>query len=389
MDVHHGAKVDACSPRLDHGCIGPRVAQGSTDDILVTKPFHQTYESPGKMTIDAHAHYMPPALLDMLEGEARQLGVSFIKDVPACTCALHFDYGLKLRPFPGKLVEPVAARLMGMDRQQVGRQVLSAWADAFGYGLPKDKSVAWHRRLNQAMAALVAEAPDRFSFLASVPLPHAAEAAEELRFAMEQLGAVGAVLCTNVEDVNLGDLPLDEFWAAATALDAGVLLHPAAPGQSVARAVRYGLMQIAQYTYDSTLCIGSLIFSGVLDRFPALRLLTCHGGGGYPYLSGRFDIMHARTDRKAMGNVAMQPPSHYLGRMYYDTIVHSPSILRFLADEVGVERVVLGTDYSFPPADEDPLDVLRRARFSPGELGLITDGNPRRLFPQLQGKREG
>lgn len=341
------------------------------------------------MTIDAHAHYMPPALLDMLEGEARQLGVSFVKDVPACTCALHFDHGLKLRPFPGKLIEPVAARLTGMDRQQVGRQVLSAWADAFGYGLPKAKSIAWHRRLNQAMAALVAEAPDRFSFLASVPLPHAKEAADELRYAMEQLGAVGAVLCTNVEEVNLGDLPLDEFWAEATALDGGVLLHPAAPGQGVARAARYGLMQIAQYTYDSTLCIGSLIFSGVLDRFPALRLLTCHGGGGYPYLSGRFDIMHARTDRKAMGNVAMRPPSHYLGRMYYDTIVHSPSILRFLADEVGVERVVLGTDYSFPPADEDPLDVLRRARFSPAELALITDGNPRRLFPQLQGKREG
>ena len=350
-------------------------------------PSGLTNESPETMTIDAHAHYMPPALLEMLEGEARQLGVSFVKDVPACTCALHFDYGLKLRAFPAKLVEPVAARLAGMDRQQVGRQVLSAWADAFGYGLPKEKSVKWHRRLNQAMAALVAEAPDRFSFLASVPLPHAAEAAAELRYAMEQLGAVGAVLCTNVEDVNLGDFPLDEFWAAATALDAGVLLHPAAPGQAVPRAARYGLMQVAQYTYDSTLCIGSLIFSGVLDRFPGLRLLTCHGGGGYPYLSGRFDIMHARTDRKSMGNVAMQPPSHYLGRLYYDTIVHSPSILRFLADEVAVERVVLGTDYSFPPADEDPLDVLRRARFSLGELAMITEANPRRLFPQIDGKR--
>ena len=339
------------------------------------------------MPIDAHAHYFPPALLDLLETEARQLGVSFVKDAPACTCALHFDYGLKLRAFPAPLVEPVAARLIGMDRQGIDRQVLSAWADAFGYGLPKAMGIGWHRRLNLAMAALVAQAPDRFSFLASVPLPHATEAAEELRFAMEQLGAVGAVLCTNVEEVNLGDLQLDEFWSAACALDAGVLLHPASPGQSVARATRYGLVQIAQYTYDSTLCIGSLIFSGALDRFPKLRLLTCHGGGGYPYLSGRFDIMHQRTDRKAMGNVARQAPSHYLGRLYYDTIVHSPSILRFLADEVGVERLVAGTDYSFPPADEDPLDTIRRARFSPAELGLILEENPRRLFPQLEGKR--
>lgn len=335
------------------------------------------------MIIDAHAHYMPPAMLDMLESEARQLGVSFVKDVPACTCALHFEHGLKLRPFPAKLIEPTSARVAAMDRQQVDRQVLSAWADAFGYGLPKGKGVKWHRQLNVAMAKLVAEAPQRFSFLASLPLPHAAEAAEELRFAMKELGAVGAVLCTNVEDVNLGDFKLDEMWSAAVELDAGVLLHPAAPSQGSGRAARFGLAQIAQYTYDSTLCIGSLIFTGVLDRFPRLRLLTCHGGGGYPYLAGRFDIMHARTDRKAMGNVAAQPPSHYLGRLYYDTILHEARALRFLAEEAGVERIVLGTDYSFPPADEDPLDTLRRARFAPEELRLICDTNPRRLFPQI------
>lgn len=339
------------------------------------------------MTIDAHAHCFPPALLDMLESEARQLGVSFVKDVPACTCALNFEHGLKLRPFPALLIEDVPARLAAMDRQQVDRQVLSAWADAFGYGLPKDKAFKWHRRLNQAMAGLVSKAPDRFSFLASVPLPHTAEAAEELHYAMCQLGAVGAVLSTNVEDVNLGDFPLDEFWSAAVALDAGVLLHPAAPSQGTGRAGRFGLAQIAQYTYDTTLCVGSLIFTGVLDRFPHLRLLTCHGGGAYPYLAGRFDIMHARTNRKAMGNVALKPPSHYLGRLYYDTILHSPSTLRFLAQEAGIERIVLGTDYSFPPADEDPLDTLRRAQFSPAQVELVTETNPRRLFPQLDAKR--
>jgi aminocarboxymuconate-semialdehyde decarboxylase len=337
------------------------------------------------VTIDSHAHYFPPAMLDMLEGEAKSLGVSFVKDVPACTCALHFEHGLKLRAFPGKLVEPMEQRLAAMDRVQVGQQVLSAWADAFGYGLPTDKGVKWHRRLNQSMAELVATAPDRFSFLASVPLPHAAAAAEELRYAMTELGAAGAVLCTNVEEVNLGDLPLDEFWSAAAGLDAGVLLHPAAPSQGSGRAGRFGLAQIAQYTYDTTLCVGSLIFTGVLDRFAQLRLLTCHGGGTYPYLAGRFDIMHQRTDRKAMGNVAMHAPSHYLGRLYYDTILHAPATLRFLAQEAGIEKIVLGTDYSFPPADEDPMDTLRRAQFSPAEIEMIVRGNPLRLFPQLKG----
>ncbi len=335
------------------------------------------------MTIDAHAHYFPPGMLDILDGEARQLGVSFVKDAAACTCALHFEHGLKLRPFPALLVETTAARLVAMDRQGVERQVLSAWADAFGYGLPKEKGMAWHRRLNQSMAKLVGEAPERFSFLASVPLPHAVEAAEELRYAMSELGAVGAVLCTNVEEQNLGDFKLDELWSAAVELDAGVLLHPAAPNQGSGRAAKFGLAQIAQYTYDTTLCLGSLIFTGVLDRFPKLRLLTCHGGGGYPYLAGRFDIMHQRTDRKAMGNVALHAPSHYLGRMYYDTILHAPQTLRFLAKEAGINRIVLGTDYSFPPADEDPMDTLRRAQFAPVEIEMIVRTNPLRLFPQI------
>lgn len=335
------------------------------------------------MTIDTHAHYFPPALLDMLESEARTLGVSFVEHPPACQCALHFEHGLALRPFPPKLIEPLPARVTAMDQARIDRQVLSTWADAFGYGLPKDKAMRWHRRLNRALADIAAAHPDRFSFLASVPLPHAAEAAEEVRYAMQQLGAVGVVLCTNVEDANLGDFKLDDVWSAIQELDAGVLLHPAAPSQGTGRAARFGLAQIAQYTYDTTLCVGSLIFNGVLDRFPKLRLLTCHGGGTYPYLAGRFDIMHDRTDRKAMGNVARLPPSHYLGRFYYDTILHEPRALRFLADEVGLSQIVIGTDYSFPPSDDDPLDTLRRARFSSEEIQRIASANPRRLFPQL------
>ena len=333
------------------------------------------------MPIDTHAHYFPPALIDMLESEARELGLSFLKTPPAC--ALHFEHGLKLRPFPPKLIEPTADRVAAMDRIGMDRHVLSAWADAFGYGLPKDKAVRWHRRLNRAMADLVNEHPRRFAFLASVPLPHAAEAAEELRYAIRELGAVGAVLCTNVEEQNLGEVPLDELWSAAVELDAGILLHPSAPSQGAGRPGRFGLAQIAQYTYDTTLCVGSLIFMGVLDRFPRLRLLLCHGGGGYPYLAGRFDIMHARTDRKATGNVAAFPPSHYLGRFWYDTILHAPPTLRYLSEEVGVGRIVIGSDYSFPPSDDDPMDTLRRARFSVADIELIAERNPRRLFPML------
>ena len=341
------------------------------------------------MSIDTHAHYVPPRLVEALESEGAALGVSLVRTPPACQCAVHFEHGLQVRPFPAKLFEETSTRLGAMDRIGIERQVLSTWADIFGYGLPRAKSVKWHRRMNQAMASVAAEHPTRFSFLASLPLPHAAEAAEELRYAIRELGAVGAVICANVEDVNLGEVALDELWSAAVELDAGILIHPAhadqARSQDGKRAGRWAMATIAQYTYDTTLCVGSLIFNGVLDRFPELRLLLCHGGGTFPYLAARFDIMHARTDRKALGNVAAMPPSHYLPRFYYDTILHSAPTLEFLASLAGIERIVIGSDYSFPPADEDPLATLRATRFSPRDVELIGSINPRRLFPQLPG----
>jgi aminocarboxymuconate-semialdehyde decarboxylase len=137
---------------------------------------------------------------------------------------------------------------------------------------------------------------------------------------------------------------------------------------------------VVQYTVDTTLCVGSLIGSGVLDRFPRLDLILSHGGGTLPYLIGRFDIMFQRSDRAATGIAATSPPSAYLGRMYYDTILHDPHALRYLAGRVGVDRLVIGSDDSFPPADRDPLASLRAAGFSAAEIHRIGEANPRRLF---------
>jgi aminocarboxymuconate-semialdehyde decarboxylase len=142
-------------------------------------------------------------------------------------------------------------------------------------------------------------------------------------------------------------------------------------------------LQIAQYTVDTTFTVGSLISAGVLDRFPMLRILLSHGGGTFPYLTGRFDVMHDRMDRKQQGDVAKNAPSTYLRRFYYDTILHDAEILKWLATRVSVDRIVLGSDYSFPPADLDPVDTVRKAKFSAAETEKILEDNPRALFPQL------
>jgi aminocarboxymuconate-semialdehyde decarboxylase len=190
------------------------------------------------------------------------------------------------------------------------------------------------------------------------------------------------MISANVEGKNIGELALDPFWAKAEQLRLPVILHPVLT-EPAPRATKFGLTQSVQYTFDTTLGIGSLLFSGVLDRFPDLVVVAAHGGGAFPYLAGRFDVMHERMDRTAQSDVAQNAPSSYAPMMAYDTIVHGPKALRFLADLVGVERLLLGTDYSFPPADLHPFGSLRAAGFHASEIDTIVDGNPRRLFPRL------
>jgi len=329
------------------------------------------------MPIDVHAHYVPLKLLERLEREGGRYGVAVVEHEPTCQKCLRFEYGLQVRPFFAKLVEPVASRIESMQRTGIDREILSAWTDIFGYALRPAKGEGWHRLLNDLLAELCSANEKSFSWLASGALPDAARAARELERALNA-GAVGGVLATNVEGVNLGELPLDEYWAAAVALDVPVLLHPAQPAPAP-RSAKFALNPIVQYTFDTTLCVGSLISSGVLDRFPKLRLILAHGGGALPYLIGRFDLMHERAD-KAQAIVATAKPSSYLRRMWYDTILHDAQALRYLAARVTAERIVLGSDDSFPPADRDPLASLRAAGFHAADVKKITEENPRQLF---------
>lgn len=216
-------------------------------------------------------------------------------------------------------------------------------------------------------------------------MPDAASAARELEHAVRQLGAVGGIVACNIDGVNLGELPLDEYWAAASELGVPVFLHPTQPAPTP-RTRKFALNQVVQYTFDTTLAVGSLVWSGVLDRFPKLDLLLSHGGGALPYLVGRFDCMHERSHSDDI--VSRQPPSAYLHRMYYDSILHEPQALRYLKERVGCERIVMGTDDSFPPADRDPLGSLRAAGFTAGEIQRIASTTPARLFG-FEGKPEG
>lgn len=329
------------------------------------------------MTIDIHAHYIPESLLARLRDNKGEIGVTVIEG--ASTPAVAFDYGFKVRPFFPKLVESAAEREAWLDSQKIERQFVATWPDIYGYGLSRDKCVAWHRLLNDTLAAWCEDHP-RFGFIGSVPLPNAESAVAELDRIME-IGAIGIMVPANVEGINIGELPLDALWERSEVLNCPVILHPVLVGPAP-RATKFGLTQSTQYTFDTTLGIGSLLFSGVLDRFPKLTIVLSHGGGAFPYLAGRFDIMHFRMDRVAQGDVAQNPPTSYVSRFAYDSILHGGAPLRYLADLAGIDRIMMGTDYSFPPADLTPLSTLKAAGFTGPQIEAITIGNALRLFPR-------
>jgi aminocarboxymuconate-semialdehyde decarboxylase len=326
------------------------------------------------MYIDMHAHYVPPKALSVLERDASPYGLQLIEAAGGGRC-VHFTYGLTLRPFFSRLLD-LEERWQVMAQEGVDRQILSVWADLFGYGMPAAEGARWHRLLNESLCEVVQQHPQRLSALASVPLQDAERAARELEYGIRQCGAVGGVIAASVDGTNLGEASLDEFWAVATELHVPLFLHPTQPVPAT-RTRQHGMQQVIQYIYDTTATVGSLIFSGVLDRFPELTLILSHGGGFFPYQIGRFDRIYRNLEAPT---VPSQAPSAYRRRFFYDTILHDAAALRYLRDRVGSDRLLLGTDYPFPVDEPAPVHLLEQAGCTGDELAQVGGGTAHRLF---------
>ena len=161
------------------------------------------------MRIDMHAHYVPPSVLKTLEKDSSYYG-AHLEESPQggrCVC---YDYGLTLRPFFPRLLD-LDERWGEMDRQGVDRQILSVWADLFGYGMPPEHGARWNRLLNDRLFETVQKHPERLSMLASVPMQDADRAATELEYGVRQCGALGGVVAASVDGVNLGEAFLDDL----------------------------------------------------------------------------------------------------------------------------------------------------------------------------------
>jgi aminocarboxymuconate-semialdehyde decarboxylase len=324
--------------------------------------------------VDVHVHFLSPLALDAARAAPGRHGVRVVDD--AGRPRLEVGGEAPTRP----LLEPLytlPAHLAFLDGQGIDAAVFGPLMDAAGYSLPARQATAWSRAQNEGLAESLAGADGRHAGLATVPLQDPVLAAEELRFAVGSLGLRGAMIDPNALGRPLGDRALDPFWKTAADLGAPVMLHPFLL-EAVERFGRHYLHNLAGYPLETTLAAASLILGGTLDRFPPLEVVLVHGGGFLPYHVGRFDRGHAARPEVRVEGAG--PPSSYLRRFHYDTLLQFAPALAYLVGVVGADRVLLGSDHPFWLGDPEPLRIVRAAGLPPPAQSAILGDNAARLF---------
>ena len=325
-------------------------------------------------TIDVHAHILSEETIRLLQSEAPKVAPK-LSDVDHQFGTLDVA-GNVYRNFPRGGWD-LERRLQDMAASKVDVQVLSVCPQTFVYAQPAALAAAFARIQNEQLAKLVKARPDRFLAIATLPMQAPKLAADELRHAMQKLGLRGAQIGSNVAGRNLDDPELEPVWATAAELGAFILVHPI----NVAGADRlssYYLGNLIGNPLDTTIAAACLVFSGVLERHPALKICLAHGGGFVPYQAGRFRHgWHVRTEPKSK---LPMPPTDSLGRFYFDTIVHSKEVLEFLVGSAGADRVLLGSDYPFDMGMPDGVLQVRGLSIPDADQSAILGGRARALL---------
>ncbi len=323
------------------------------------------------MIIDCHAHFVPPALLDAIRRDAASFpSLRLIEDGGSVGFA--FAGSKPTRPV-SKPLSDIAARLKWMDSQGIDRQVVGGWLDMFGNDLPAEEGVRWARLANRHMAELVGAEP-RLIPLATLPLQDGKAAADVLREA-HSLGFPGAMIGTQPKGVGgvLDDPSLDPFWRAADELGSVLFIHPVFESGDD-RVHDYGMANAVGRITDTLIAMSRIIYSGHILRYRNVKIVAGIGGAALPYVIGRLRRNYA-IDRNKLAD-----PDASLAALYYDTVVHDVKVLRFLIDQVGAERIMMGSDMPFPIGDLTPQKIVAEAGCSAAEAASINGGLAQKLF---------
>lgn len=320
------------------------------------------------LKIDTHSHILPPDWPDLAEkyGDARF-------PVMVNTGEHHRIY--KDRKFFREIWQnsfDPEFRAEECLRLGVDVQVISTVPVLFSYWAKPNQARELHRFLNEHAAETCRRLPRHYAGIGTVPLQSPHLAIEEMEHCVEQLGLQGVQIGSHVNDWNLDAPELFPFFEAAADLGAAVLVHPwDMMGKET--MPKYWLPWLVGMPAEQSRAACCLIFGGVLERLPGLRIAFAHGGGSFPFTIGRIEHgFRMRPDLVAVDN--SREPREYFRRLFFDSCVHDPQALRYLLDVVGADQVMLGTDYPFPLGEQQPGSGIEALEISQAQRERLYHG---------------
>ena len=329
---------------------------------------------PSSTTIDIHSHVAIPDAAALVRPHLDPAAIPLAHFADAGTKALSARQEEDIRA----RITQYDERLADMDAMGVDMQLILPPPNQCCYTVPLDIAVKAARMVNDGLAQYVAKKPDRFVALGTVPLSDGAEAATELERCMTSLRMKGAEILTNVAGHELSEPQYSPFWKKAEELGALVVIHPNGFTEG-RRLTRFYFNNVIGNPLETTIALHHLIFDGVLERHPDLKILAVHGGGYLPAYCGRID--HAWGARADSHGELPQPPTSYLKKIYFDSVVFTPHQLAHLLRVFSADHIVMGTDYPFDMAEYDPIGHLASVEeLDSATLAAIAGGNARRLL---------
>jgi aminocarboxymuconate-semialdehyde decarboxylase len=329
-----------------------------------------------KLRIDIHCHYLNLAAA----AKVAHLNPAQYEPSVAFANAMTREVNVKQILDRHHKLSTIETRLKDMDRMGIDVQAVSPAPNQTYYWTEPELGADLSRMVNDRLAEIVATWPDRFVALGTVPLQNVDLAIVELERCVLQLGLRGVEINPSVNGMELTDprLDLERFFAKAQALDAVIFMHPIGFTQGE-RLMDHYFNNVIGNPLETTIATSHLIFDGVMQRNPKLKVVLPHGGGYLAHYWARMD--HAYRARPDCRTVLKKAPSSYLKKMYFDTITFDRQMLRHLIDQYGAGHVLLGTDYPYDMGEENPIKLigsvpgLRRA-----EREMIEGGNAARLL---------
>jgi aminocarboxymuconate-semialdehyde decarboxylase len=303
--------------------------------------------------IDIHTHILPEKIPNWFEKFGYGDFIWLEHHKPCCARMMRGDKFF--REIEENCWEP-KARIVEMDATAVGVQVLSTVPVLFNYWAKTTHAVETSRYFNDHIAQCVTLYPERFMGLGTVPMQDVDEAIREMERCIKELKMPGIEIGSNVNQLNLGEPQFDAFWQAAEELNCSIFVHPwDMMGEQ--HITKYWLPWLVGMPAETARAISSLIFSGVMRKYPKLKFAFAHGGGSFPFTIGRIEHGHkVRPDLCAINNEIN--PREYLGKFWIDSLLHDSKALDYCIDVVGVDKICCGSDYPFPLGELDPPGKL-------------------------------